>query len=324
MIITKTPFRMSFAGGGTDLKAFYSLEHGAVLSTAIDKYMYITVNKRFDRTIRLSYSKTEIVDDVESLQHDIVREALKRIGIREGLEITSIADLPAGSGMGSSSSFTVGLMHALYAHRGIYRTSAQLAEDACTIEIDVLGAPIGKQDQYAAAFGGLNVITFHADGKVFVEPIICRSTTLATLNDRLLLFFTGETRDAHDILCNLQTATESRMKHLLRMRELVDELKKILVEGRDLRSFGEVLGKGWKHKREIADGISNSAIDETYDRALKAGAVGGKILGAGGGGFLLLYVELEDQANVIQALSDLRRLPFRFEQRGSHVIYMEV
>lgn len=324
MIITKTPFRMSFAGGGTDLPAFYKQEEGAVLSTVIDKYMYITVNKRFDRTLRVSYSKTEIVADIKDLRHDLVREALKWVGIRDGIEITSIADLPAGSGMGSSSSFTVGLLHALYAYRGIYKTAAQLAEDACAIEIDIVGEPIGKQDQYAAAFGGMNLIRFMPDGQVFVEPIIFHKETKMMLNDRLMFFYTGDTRDAHNILKHQQKAYTETRDSLVKMRDLAFQLKRVLTEGKDLRLFGEILDKGWMLKRGLTNVISNDKIDNAYTLAKKAGAIGGKILGAGGGGFLLLYVEPENHKKITEALKDLRRVSFQFEQRGSHVIYVEV
>lgn len=324
MIITKTPFRMSFAGGGTDLPAFFKQEEGAVLSTAVDKYMYITVNKRFDRTLRVSYSKTEIVSDIKDLQHDLVREALKWVGIKDGIEITSIADLPAGSGMGSSSSFTVGILHALYAYRGIYKTAAQLAEDACTIEIEAVGEPIGKQDQYAAAFGGMNLIRFMPDGQVFVEPIIFHKETRVMLNDRLMFFYTGETRDTHDILKQQQKAYKQSRDSLVKMRDLAFQLKRVLTEGKDLSLFGEILDKGWQLKRSLASVVSNDRIDNAYARAKEAGAVGGKVLGAGGGGFLLLYVEPENHKKVADTLKDLRQVSFQFESRGSHVIYVEV
>lgn len=324
MIITKTPFRMSFAGGGTDLAAFFRQEEGAVLSTAVDKFMYITVNRRFDRTIRVSYSKTEIVDDLKDLQHDLVREALKWVGIREGIEITSIADLPAGCGMGSSSCFTVGLLHALYAYRGIYRTAAQLAEDACTIEIDVVGEPIGKQDQYAAAFGGINLIRFMPEGQVLVEPIIFHREARKMLQQRLLFFYTGETRRAHDILKHQLGAYTQSRESLVKMRDLAYQLKRVLTEGKDLTLFGDILDRGWNLKKGLTNAISNDRIDEAYASAKNAGAVGGKILGAGGGGFLLLYVEPEHHVPVIEALKDLRQVSFQFEQRGSHVIYVEV
>ena len=322
MIISRTPFRVSFAGGGTDLAAFYRKTDGAVTSTTIDKYMYIMVNSRFDDTIRLSYRKTEIVNDVEELEHPIVKEALKQTGILRGIEITSMADMPAGTGLGSSSSFTVGLLHALYAWQGKFRSAEQLAAEASHIEIDLLREPIGKQDQYAAAYGGLNLIRFNEDDTVFVDPVICHPDRRLELFENLQFFYTGGTRSASAILKEQKKSTGDRMEFLTRMRDQADQIREILINGRDLAGFGELLHDGWKLKRQITGGISNPAIDEWYEKARDAGAIGGKLLGAGGGGFLAFFVKPEHQRHVQKALQDLRQVNFGYEPQGSKIIYI--
>ena len=322
MIISRTPFRVSFAGGGTDLAAFYRETYGAVTSTTIDKYMYITVNTRFDETIRVSYRKTEIVADVDELEHPIVREALKLTGILRGIEITSMADMPAGTGLGSSSSFTVGLLHALYAWQGKFRSAEQLAAEASHIEIELLGEAIGKQDQYAAAYGGLNLIRFNDDESVFVDPVICSPERHRELFANLQFFYTGGTRSASAILQQQQKATGDRMEFLIKMRDQADEIRDILINGRDLAGFGELLHAGWQLKRQITGGISNPAIDEWYEKAREAGAIGGKLLGAGGGGFLAFYVKPERQRHVQEALQELRQVKFEYKPQGSKIIYI--
>lgn len=323
MIITRTPFRISFVGGGTDLPEFYRIEPGAVVSTAINKYMYIVVNKRFDDTIRVSYSKTEIVKDVEEIQHRAVREALKLVGITKGVEIVSIADIPAGTGLGSSSSFTVGLLNALYAYKGFLKSAEELANEACHIEIDILGEPIGKQDQYIAAYGGLRYTQFNADGTVFTEPIIYSKVSKEKLNRNLLLFYTGVTREAGNILKEQQANAkqDDKLACLRKMRDLAFELKQQLNDNSSPDVLGEFLHKGWMLKKQLASGISDDRIDEYYERAIRAGALGGKILGAGGGGFLLLYCPKERQLQVKEALG-LRQLDFSFEPEGSKIIYV--
>jgi D-glycero-alpha-D-manno-heptose-7-phosphate kinase len=321
MIISRTPFRVSFVGGGTDLPAFYEYEPGAVLSSAVDKYMFITVNRRFDDTIRISYRKTEIVGSREEIEHPIVRACLEYTDLGRGLEITSMADLPAGSGMGSSSSFTVGLLNALWAWKGRHVSAEELAKQACEIEIDILKEPIGRQDQYAAAFGGLNTIRFNADHSVFTNPVIVQRGTLEALNQHLLMFYTGQTRSASAILSEQSKATIDRMSILRQMRDQVDELAGVLIDGSRLDRFGEMLHEGWLLKRQITGGITNPDIDAAYDRALSAGALGGKLLGAGGGGFLLFYVAPHKQNQVSRSLG-LRRLELRFEPQGSKIIYV--
>ncbi len=322
MIISRTPFRISFAGGGTDLKDFYKLEPGAVTSTAINKYMYITVNKRFDHTIRVSYSSTEIVDAVDKIAHPIVREALKTAGLKDSLEITSIADIPAKTGLGSSSSFAVGLLHALYAYQGQHVPAERLAAEACKIEIDILGEPIGKQDQYIAAYGGLEHIRFNPDESVYVDPVICPSKTKKLLDKNLLLFYTGVTRKTSEILRKQKQATKLKLAYLEEMRNLAVKIREILIEGSDLDEFGEILHQNWLLKAQLVSGISNKKIDGYYRKARESGALGGKILGAGGGGFLLLYCPERNQGKLRQVLSALEEIPFDFEPQGSKIIYV--
>ena len=324
MIISRTPFRVSFVGGGTDLPDFYRFKPGAVVSTAIDKYMYITVNKRFDDTIRVSYSKTEIVNRVAEIKHPIVREALKLVAITKAIEIVSIADVPAGTGLGSSSSFTVGLLNALYAYRGVLKSAEELAREACHIEIDILGEPIGKQDQYIAAYGGLRHIQFNPDETVFIEMVMCPKGYKGELSRNLMLFYTGDCRQANSILKEQKANTEQpdKRKILTQMRDLALEMKHCLVNNSALDTFGGLLHQGWMLKRGLVSSISNTQIDEYYDRALAAGALGGKIVGAGGGGFLLLCCPLEKQEKVQEALSRLVPMAFSFEPEGSKIIYV--
>lgn len=322
MIISRTPFRVSFAGGGTDLKSFYEKEKGAVTSSTIDKYMYITVNKRFDHTIRVSYSKTEIVETVDEIEHPIVREALKLVGISGSMEITSMADIPSGTGVGSSSSFTVGLLNALYAYKGQYASAERLAREACELEIDILGEPIGKQDQYAAAYGGLQHMQFNPDQSVFVDPVICTKEAKDKLCSNLMLFYTGIKRDAREILKKQNENTHEKFDILKKMRDLSYRINEILIRGKNLHEFGEVLHEGWVYKRQLVSDISNSDVDRFYEKALSAGALGGKLLGAGKGGFILLYCEKQNQSKVKEALNGLREVPFNFELQGSKIIYV--
>jgi D-glycero-alpha-D-manno-heptose-7-phosphate kinase len=322
MIITRTPFRISFAGGGSDLESYYRLEPGAVLSAAVDKYVYIMLTGRFGGTFRISYSKTELVDSVEEIEHPIVRECLVSLGVQRGLEIVSMADLPAQTGMGSSSSFAVGLLHALHAVDGHVVTAQRLAEEACRVEIDVLGEPIGKQDQYIAAYGGLQLIQFHADGHVCVDPVICSTQTRRELNRRLLLFYVGGARAARDILAQQKINTPDRLPALRRLTRIAMQLRDVLTLGRDLNEFGRLLDEAWRMKRTLADSISNERIDQYYERGLRAGALGGKLLGAGGGGFLLFFCDLHLQDNLRRELSVLPELPFSLEPEGSKVIHV--
>src|SRR5262245_23302164 len=283
MIISKTPLRMSFVGGGSDLPVFYRKFGGAVVSTAIDKFVYVTVNKKFDDRIRLSYSKTEEVASVERIKHPLVREALKMLAIPGGIEITSIADIPGrGTGLGSSSSFTVGVLNALHAFACRYASAEQLARESCEIEIERCGEPIGKQDQFAAAFGGFNFIEFYPDDSVSVEPIICKRETLQQMQANTLVFYTGITRSASALLKTQRevVATEkAKQKALCQMVELARQLKAELQKD-NLTAFGEIIHANWQLKRSLTSAVSSNAIDEWYARARKAGAIGGKLLGA--------------------------------------------
>ena len=325
MIISRTPLRMSFVGGGSDLPAFYRRFGGAVVSTAIDQFVYVTINKKFDDGIRVSYSRTEEARAVERIKHPLVREAMKLIGIKGGVEITSIADIPAkGTGLGSSSTFTVGLLHALHAYAERHAGAEQLAREAVEIEIGRCGEPIGQQDQYAAAFGGLNFFQFNQDDSVMVEPIICKRQTLEQLQSHILVFFTGITRSASAILQHQQAAMTSvkrKQKVMQRMVELAHQLRRDLQQNR-ADAFGEVIHEGWMLKKGLTTGISTDAIDDWYSRARKAGATGGKLLGAGAGGFLMFYARPDRHEAIARALGGLRRMAFRFEQQGSRIIFV--
>lgn len=325
MIISKTPLRMSFVGGGSDLPVFYRKYGGAVVSTAINKFVYVTVNKKFDDRIRLSYSKTEDAKSAEKIKHPLVREALQMLGIRGGVEITSIADIPGkGTGLGSSSSFTVGLLNALHAFADRYASAEKLAEESCTIEIKRCGEPIGKQDQYAAAFGGFNLIQFNADDSVSVEPIICKRETIEQLQRNLLVFYTGVTRSASALL-KTQSASVSSSKTkqnvLKRMVKLTHSLKAELQKN-NLDAFGEIIHENWELKRSLAVGVSTPTIDDWYARARKAGAIGGKLLGAGSGGFLMFYAPQARHEEITRELSDLHCTTLRFEAQGSKIIFV--
>lgn len=324
MIITRTPFRISFGGGGTDLRDFYKRAPGAVTSSTINKYMYIIVNKRFNDTIRVSYSKTEIVSSVDEIQHPIVREALKLVGITTEIEIVSIADIPAGSGLGSSSSFSVGLLNALYAYKGILKSAEELARDACKIEIDILGEPIGKQDQYIVAYGGLRHIQFNPDGGVFVEIVMCSKEYKEELSRNLLLLHTGISRGASSILREQKDNIKQVQNReiLSKMRDLALEIRHCLANNSPLDTFGRLLHEGWMLKKQLASSISNHKLDEYYEKALRAGALGGKVTGAGGGGFLLLYCPHQHQQRVLEALHPLSAVKFSFEPEGSKIIYI--
>ncbi|WP_224360482.1 GHMP family kinase ATP-binding protein [Hyalangium versicolor] len=325
MIISRAPLRMSFVGGGSDLPSFYREHGGAVVSTTVDKYVYVTINKKFDDSIRISYSKTEEVDTVNEIQHPIVREAMRLLKIPGGLEITSVADIPAkGTGLGSSSTFAVGLLHALYAQMGKFVSAETLARQACELEIDVLKEPIGKQDQYAAAYGGLSFIQFNADDSVFVHPIICARETLDRFQRNTICFYTGITRSASAILKAQDEAvrgSRSKQDVLRQMVRLTYDFKHEL-EHNNLDTVGEILHANWVLKKSLTAGVSSPAIDEWYAKACQAGATGGKLLGAGSGGFLMFYAPEEAHPAIAQALGDLRRVDFKFEPRGSAIIFV--
>jgi D-glycero-alpha-D-manno-heptose-7-phosphate kinase len=324
MIISKTPCRLSFAGGGSDIESYYREYGGAVVSVTIDKYVYLTLQTKFDHHIRIGYSRTEDVERVDDIQHPIVRHCLNMLGPRQGVEITSHADIPSrGSGLGSSSSFTVGLLNGLYAYQGRHASPQQLAEQACHVEIDLCGDPIGKQDQFAAAFGGLRMYHFHPDGSVGVEPLICRAQTLEKLQRNLMMFYTGITRSAGDILKEQTRALGSETSAIEKMHHMVAHAHAMRneLENGNPEAVGEILHESWMLKRGLTSGISNMAIDQCYQEAREAGAVGGKILGAGGGGFLLLYVPQKHQEAVRKALGKLRPIPLSFEHEGSKIVF---
>lgn len=322
MIISQTPFRVSFAGGGTDLPAFYRTEFGAVLSVTVDHHMYVTIHRRFEPTIRVGYSRTETAATIDEVRHDLVREAMRLTEVDEPLEITTVADVPAGTGMGSSSSLTAGLLNALHAFRGQVVSRPKLAEEACRIEIDILQKPIGRQDQYAAVFGGLNYIRFNPDDTVEVEPVPCRPETLDELERRTLLLYTGQTRDANEILEQQSKGTADNVAVLRRMRDLADEMRRSLAGGGDLDGFATLLHEGWELKKSLGFGISFEQVDQWYDAARKNGATGGKLLGAGGGGFLLLMAPPWRHRAIREALGRPRELPFRIARHGSRIIFI--
>jgi D-glycero-alpha-D-manno-heptose-7-phosphate kinase len=315
---------MSFVGGGSDLASFYRKSGGAVVSTAVNKYIYINVNQKFDSGIRLAYSKTEEVANVEEIEHNLVKAALKHLGIEGGLEITSIADIPSqGTGLGSSSSFTVGLLQALNAFKGKHVSSEKLGKDSCTIEIDMCGEPIGKQDQYAAAYGGFNLIEFKKDDSVIVSPVICKPDTIKEIEANTLVFYTGITRSASTLLKQQTKDFASdiiKQNSMLRMVELAYQLFHEL-QNNNCKTFGEILHENWMLKKSLAAEISSSFIDDCYSAAMNAGAIGGKILGAGSGGFLMLYALKKNHHKIKSALSALRLIDMEFEPLGSRIIF---
>jgi len=323
MIITRTPFRISFVGGGSDMETFYTRHPGAVLSTSINKYMYISSHRFFfPEQLRVKYSETETVNHLDELRHPLLRESMRKVGISTGIEISSIADIPAGTGMGSSSSFTVGLLHCLYANKRVYTTHEQLAREACEIEINILGEPIGKQDQYAAAFGGLNILHFHPNGDVRVEPMYVKNEIYRKLQENLLMFYVGNQRKASDILTEQKrnASHDEKFGVLKSMVLLVSDLRNCLYTGH-LDDFGRILHENWILKQRLASQITNPEIDEIYRAGLRAGAKGGKLLGAGGGGFMLFYCEKESQQKLLNELKPLVKFDFAFEREGSKLIY---
>lgn len=320
MLITQTPLRISLAGGGTDLPIYYRQHGGAVLSSAIDKFIYVILNQRFDDKIYISYSKKEIVDRIDDIHHELVREAMRKADVKRGVEIAIMADIPSeGSGLGSSSSLTVGLLNAFYAYRGIQAPAEQLAREACEIEIDICGKPIGKQDQYIAAFGGLRYIEFLADNQVTVADV-CHHDLRQQLSARLLLFYTNITRQANVIL---KEQSENALEHkpgLDGIRRLAGCVRDALRDGH-VDDIGRALDENWRLKKDLADGISNPTIDAMVRQAMTGGALGCKICGAGGGGFLLVYCPLAHQTSLRQAMANYREMPFFLERSGSKIIF---
>lgn len=322
MIITKTPFRISFCGGGSDIPDFYRQYGGCVLSTSINRYMYITIHPYFDETkTSLRYSQIEEVKDIRNIKHSIFRQVLNDMNV-SGVEISSTADIPSGTGLGSSSAFTVGLIHTLHCYQGKFVSKEEIAAEACQVEIEKLGNPIGKQDQYAAACGGLNFIEFNKDDTVRISPLILRSGLTDELQQNLIMFYTGITHDANKILAEQKRniSQSAKIKNLITMCNLAKEMKTSLETG-NLSDFGKILNEGWLLKRELASNVSNEKINELYETALANGAEGGKLLGAGGGGFLLFYCEKEKQLKLENALK-LKRFHFKFEHDGTSVAHI--
>jgi len=323
MIISRTPYRISFFGGGTDYPVWYQENGGAVLSTSIDKFAFITCRylpPYFEHRSRVVYSRIELVNDNVEIEHPAVRETLRHMGVHEGVEVHYDGDMPARTGIGSSSSFTVGLLHALYALRGRMPTKQQLALDAIRVEQQLIGENVGSQDQVAAAYGGFNYITFNPSGSFEVTPLILPPHRLDEFSRNLLLVFTGFSRNASEIAASQVRATPRRRMELLTMRQMVDEAVAILTGDADLSEFGALLDEGWRLKRSLTSDISTPAIDDIYAAARSAGALGGKLLGAGGGGFLLFFVQPELRARVIKRLEPLTVVPFELDTTGSQIV----
>lgn len=328
MILSKTPLRASLFGGGTDFEAYYktaSKGYGSVLSVALDMHVYIIVNKKFDDKIRVVYQGNELVDTVDEVKHNIIREALKLLGIEKGIEIIYMADLPlssAGVGLASSSALAVGVLNALHAYKGEFVTPEQLAKEACHIEINCLGQRIGIQDQYAVAYGGFNRYRFNNNGTVSVSPAIIQAADRQRLFDNLMLFFTGNTRDSRKILSEQSDSIEAKRPMLDELVNIVDDIYEAMNTG-NLDNIGKTLDQTWQIKKKFAQGVSNPEIDLMYDTARNAGALGGKILGAGGGGFMLCYVPPAMQDNVRLAMKDYREVPFGIDPQGSSIIFSD-
>jgi D-glycero-alpha-D-manno-heptose-7-phosphate kinase len=326
MIICRTPFRISFFGGGTDYPAWYRQHGGAVLATSIDKYCYLTCRYLppfFEHRLRIVYRQIETCGSVEEISHPVVREAIQLLKIDRGLEIHHDGDLPARSGMGSSSAFTVGLFHALHALRGEMPTKLQLAKEAIHLEQEVLQETVGAQDQTLAAYGGLRFVRFQTDGEIEVSPVVLPKARIAELKSHLMLVYTGIARTAADVAKSYVPQIENQRRQLRLMRQMVDEAIEILTGGVNLIAFGELLHESWLAKRSLSDIVSNDEVDRLYKAALEAGAVGGKLTGAGGGGFLLLFVPPERQPNVLKAMGECIHVPFDFETGGSQIIFYE-
>ena len=322
MIISQTPFRISFAGGGTDLPSYYKNDYGAVFSVALNHHMYVTIHSRFESNFRISYSETEFSNSVEEINHDLVRQALIQTGNQSSLEITTIADVPAGTGLGSSSTLTVGLLNALYAYSGSITRPDKLAREACDIEIEQLQSPIGKQDQYAAAYGGMNYIKFLPDGSVLVEPVPCGRDCLSKIEAHSIMVYTENSRSANRILSKQSEGTMSKFDVLTRMRDLADDMRATVLEGCDIKRFGEILHQGWELKRSLGFGITNQQIDDWYRLARESGAYGGKLLGAGGGGFIYLIAPPEKHGAILNALGNPKTLPVSFDPTGSRIVFI--
>ncbi|MBM3882900.1 MAG: kinase [Verrucomicrobia bacterium] len=326
MIITRTPFRISFFGGGTDYPAWYRLHGGAVLATTIDKYCYITCRYLppfFENRHRIVYSRVENCQTIDQIEHPAVREGLRHFGFDRGVEIHHEGDLPARSGMATSSAFMVGLLHALHALRGEIASKPQLAKEAIHLEQEVIRENVGSQDQVSAAYGGLNHICFQTSGDISVHPVPLSPSRLAELNAHLMLFYTGVKRTASDVAASYVAGLESKKRQLRILKDLLEESLTVLCSASSLRAFGELLHEAWLVKRSFSQVVSNRHVEAIYDHAQRAGALGGKLLGAGGGGFMLLFVEPDAQPRVRDALKELIQVPFEFESAGSQIIFYQ-
>jgi len=324
MIIARSPLRITLGGGGTDLPSYYEKREGFLISAAIDKYVYVTLHEAFEPGYLLKYSKFEKCKEIDEIQHPIIREALKMLDVKEkALEICSMADIPAGTGLGSSSSFTTALLRALHKMQGSIVSTRTLAEEACEIEMNRLNEPIGKQDQYIASYGGITCMNFHKDGYVWVDPLKISSETLFNLEDNLILYFTGFTHSAGNILKEQNDKSKGQDEEMLKNLDFVKDLgyqSKAALEKGDLETFADIMKVHWEYKKKRSGGMSNSNIDEWYSYALANGALGGKMIGAGGGGFLMFYVK--DKANFRQKMktTGMSEVRFRFEKEGSRII----
>lgn len=321
MIISQTPLRVSLFGGGTDFRNFFLKDEGAVLSLGIDKYVYVIVKERFDEKIYINYSKKEIVNTVDDIKHELVREAMKKTGIAGGIEVTTLADVPSqGSGLGSSSSITVGLLNAFYAYQGEQVSLERLASEAREIEIDILGKPIGCQDQYIAAYGNMRFIRFQRNGKIKVEKLDVTERQKRQLVSNLMLFFSGKTRSSSDVLIEQKKNIASRMNELRSLRDIAYQAKECMIKG-DIDRMGYLLNKSWTEKKKLASNITTDKLEMIYKTALNNGAIGGKICGAGAGGFFLLYCPMDKQKSVRDALGRFRELPFMLSRDGTKIIF---
>lgn len=324
MIIARSPLRISLGGGGTDLPSYYQEREGFLISAAIDKYVYITLHETFEKEILLKYSKFEKCTSIEEIQHPIIREALKMLNITNpGLEICSMADIPAGTGLGSSSSFTTALLRALHAMQGNIVSTRTLAEEACEIEMNRLHEPIGKQDQYIAAYGGITCMNFHKDGYVWVDPLNISQETFYNLEDNLILYFTGFSRSAGSILKEQDEKSKNKDNDMIKNLDFVKDLgyqSKAAFEKGDLDTFADIMNIHWEYKKKRSGGMSNPQIDEWYDHAMKNGAMGGKMIGAGGGGFLMFYAKDKTRLREAMRNTGMSEVRFRFEKEGAKVL----
>jgi D-glycero-alpha-D-manno-heptose-7-phosphate kinase len=321
LIIVQTPLRISFFGGGTDFSSFFLEEGGCVLTSAIDKYIFVAIKERFDSKLRVGYTQTEMVDEIDQIHHELIRESLRLTGIERGVEITTMGDIPSeGSGLGSSSTVTVGALHAMYAYRGEIVSAERLAREACAIEIETLKKPIGVQDQYIAAYGGLRFLEFLPSGEVKAEKVKISPEAHRALNDNFLLFFTGVSRSSSSILKEQASKMKDRVNELREIKYMARQARSDIEKG-NIDDLGVLIHQSWELKKRLAGVVTNGRINEIYETARRAGAIGGKITGAGGGGFLLLYVPYECQNSVRTALHDLQELPFRLEADGTKVIF---